>query len=200
MSGRMMMMVRDALADGACRTTAELAALTGLPTQKVANAAGRLILRGLAERVERGCYRLTEAGVASARSGEALRPGPRGPHGKRKAVQRQSFRQRAWAAMRMCGKFTAPEIMRLAARPGERGGSLHNLYRYLRALEAARYVHRLPVKERGTRPGSTGFARWRVMRDTGPLAPAYSVRDAALFDRNTGETIHLREGRHEQAA
>jgi len=90
--------------------------------------------------------------------------------------------------MRMSGKFTVPEILRLAAQPGVRGGSADNLHRYLRALEAAGYVRRLPVREPGTAPGSNGYVRWLLVRDSGPVAPTIR-RDGTVLDRNSGEII-----------
>ncbi len=192
------MAVRDALADGGCRTIAELAEMAGIDRKKVSTTMCRLILRGLAERVERGCFRLTERGMQSARDGEVIRSGPQKRHSGLTRPRRNSFRQRAWAAMRMSGKFTVPEILRLAARPGTRGGSADNLHRYLRALEQAGYVRRLPVRQRGTAPGSNGFIRWMLVRDSGPQAPTVR-RDGSVLDRNTGEIIG-EEGDHEQAA
>ena len=184
------MQIRHALADGSCRTTAELADVTGLSRKQVAKAAGALILRRLAERVETGCYRLTGAGMASEAAGEILKSGPRGRHTGRRALPRGTFRQRAWAAMRMCGRFTVPDLLRLAGRPGARGGSADNLHRYLRALERAGYIRRLPVRERGTRPGSTGFVRWLLVRDSGPACPALRP-DGAVIDRNTGRVMEM---------
>ncbi len=182
------MQIRRALADGSCRTTEELAEITGLSRRQVAKTTGRMILRRLVERVEIGCYRLTEAGLASEKAGEVLTSGPTRKHTGRRANPQGSFRQRAWAAMRMSGKFTVPDLLRLAARPGERGGTAHNLHRYLRALERAGYIRRLPVRESGTRPGSNGFIRWILMRDTGPECPALR-NDGTLIDRNTGEIM-----------
>jgi len=192
------MTVRDALAMGGCLTTAGLAEITGLDRKIISATLCRLILRGLVERVERGCFRLTAKGHLSAQRGEVIRSGPRRRHTGIKRSPRDTFRQRAWMAMRMAGKFTVPEILQLAGRAGERGGSADNLHRYLRALEQAGYVRRLPVRERGTAPGSNGYVRWRLIRDTGPLAPTVR-RNGTIIDRNTGGIIG-EEGRHEQAA
>jgi len=184
------MMVRDALAAGMCRTTEELALMTGLPRKAVAKAAGKLILRGLAERVEIGCYRLTETGRASASTKEVLTSGPNRRLTAKVRPAPKSFRQRAWAAMRMCGKFTIPQIVQLASE-----GQRHphdNLHTWFRALERAGYLRRLPVRERGTAPGSNGFIRWMLMLDTGPGAPMVR-NDGTVVDRNTGEVFEREE-------
>ena len=187
------MAVRDALADGRARTVSELATITGLEPAEVCKAAGKLILRGLLERQEIGCYRLTEAGLRSARRGENITCRPRHYPGHPRP-RRISFRQRAWAAMRMQRKFSVPELLQLAACPEERGGSAASLHRYIRALERAGYVRRLRSKQKGSRPGSNGFVRWVLVRDTGPFAPRVR-QDETVVDPNL---VH--GGRHDEAA
>ena len=194
-----MMRIRDALASREM-TTEELAAATGMDRRAVAATVGKLIMRGLAERLEIGRYRLTTAGEKSAARQEILTSGPKRKQTGRRRQPRNTFFQRVWAVMRMQRRFSVPELMQLAASPKERGGSVDSLHRYLRALEQAGYVRRLRSREPGTRPGSNGFVRWILVRDTGPVAPALRVRERQLIDRNTGRVIDLGEARHDEAA
>lgn len=177
------------LADGACRTIDELDETLALDRRQISDAAFRLINRGYAERVERGCYRLTADGIAAAERGEALTGGPSGPDTVQvRKPWRDTSRQRAWAAMRMSGAFTVGEIAMAALRDADPAAE-DNLRRYVLQLKRAGYLVELPVRQSGTKLTSNGFKRFRLIRDTGFEAPVYRTKTKALHDYNTGEDV-----------
>lgn len=93
--------------------------------------------------------------------------------------------------MKMSGAFTVSDIILVAAQPSDKQPE-SNLQRYLRSLYQAGYLTILPVKARSTRPYSNGFRRFRLIRDTGPLAPVWSQKKAILLDFNltsNGEVV-----------
>ncbi len=177
--------VLNALGSGACLTIDVLAERTGLTRRQVSGSCARLIVRALVVRIELGCFRATGDGLVAAATGVPIKPGPRGPMARRRPV-RKSLAARLWRAMRLKGKFTIPSLLELAVRDEKQPRSLAE--RYLRALERAGYVHRLPTREPGTSPTSNGFVRWSLIRDTGDLAPI-ARGDGTMFDPNTGETV-----------
>lgn len=172
------------LAGGACMTIDQLDASLPLNRRQISDGAAKLILRGYAERVEAGCYQLTPAGHKALATGIAITSGPRGrlTGGLRKAP-RDTLRQRAWTAMRMSGAFTVGDIALAAARPGDAMPE-NNLQRYMRQLHRAGYLAELPVRARGTALTSNGFKRFRLLKDTGPLAPVWSDTHDVMIDRN----------------
>lgn len=181
--GEIPMTVRAALHDGACRTIDQLDALLPLTRRQISNGAARLIMRGQLERVEAGCYRLTPAGHEALARGEAITSGPIGPlTGRARKPLRDTLRQRAWTAMRMSGTFTIGDLIMAAGR-GEADAET-NLGRYLRHLKTAGYVAELPMRQRGTRPTSNGFKQFRLLRDTGPIAPVWSAARLLMIDHN----------------
>ena len=173
----------NALADGGCLTLDRLADTLGLTRRQVSNAAARMIGRGLVVRIEAGCFRATEDGVAAQAQGVVIKSGPRGPMERRRPV-RNSLNARLWRAMRLKGKFTIPALLELAAR--DEKNPRHGAEKLLRALERAGYVTRLARREPGTSPTSNGHVRWSLINDTGSLPPM-PRRDGTVFDPNTGE-------------
>jgi hypothetical protein len=171
-------LVLRALASGE-GTLAAIAAGTGLTERQVSDAAAKLDWRGLVDRPAPGLYRLTVAGRDAARSGRApLTTGPKGPSGARRRVA-DTFRSRAWHSMRIRRAFSAAEVATDAAR-GE-ADPIENVHRYLLQLEGAGYVMKA-----GPHPRSTPPARraWRLVRDTGPLAPVWSAAKREMQDDN----------------
>lgn len=181
------MAIRDILIRGECLTLDELdAALPPIARKEIVKAMNGLITRGLAERIERGCYRLTKDGEWSYFDQEVLTSGPNGPHTRKaRLIKRQTLNQRAWNVMRLGRVFTVPDLV-MAAANGERFPE-SGLQRYCKKLMLARYLVRLPVRERGSRMGSNGFIRYRLLDDTGPIAPVVKA-GAVIFDPNTLET------------
>ena len=178
------MALLDALKGGRCLTIEALDTDLDLDRKTIAISAGRLIKRGLAERVEAGCYRLTAAGCAFAESGKVLKSGT--PLGRRKIpFCRDTLRQRAWNAMRMGEAFSVPELVMVASAGGEKDAA-NNLQRFCARLCKAGYLVKLPRNDRvhGKRQGAH---RYRLIDDTGPKAPAYRPSSGALFDFNSKE-------------
>lgn len=180
------MAVLDALKCGECLTVDELTERVAMERRDIVKAAGSLILNGHAERVEIGCYRLTDKGREAIVEGKVLTSGPNGPHTvKVRRVRRQTLNQRAWNVMRLGRVFTVPDLV-MATAHGERFPE-SALQRYCKKLTLARYLARLPVRERGSCMGSNGFIRYRLLDDTGPIAPVIKA-GAVIFDPNTRET------------
>lgn len=176
------------LADGACRTIDELDDLLDLTRRQISDGAARLILRDYAERVEIGCYQLTAAGLEVAQAGTTIKCGPLGPHTcKSKKPGKDTFRRRLWNAMRVGGTFTIPDLVMAARR--DDADPTGNATRYVRRLVTAGYIQELPQRERGVRPTSNGFKRFRLVRNTGPIPPAWSPKRKVLHDYNTREDV-----------
>lgn len=175
--------VRSGLADGACRTIDDLAAMLPLTRRQISNGAASLIMRGQLERIETGCYQLTPAGLTAHAAGETITSGPTGKRtGRSRRPLKDTLRQRAWTAMRMSGTFTIGDLV-MAATRGDRDAET-NISRYLRVLKATAYVVELPVRARGTHLTSNGFKRFRLLKDTGPIAPVWSEARGRLIDHN----------------
>jgi len=179
--------VLDRLSDGQCHTIDHLDhALADHVRREIVKCAGRLVLRGLLERVELGCYQLTEEGKRAVASGEMITSGPYRPDRGRSRKPRDSMRQRAWQAMRMSGAFTIGDIA-IAAASSKDYSPERNLQKYFRALRAAGYLIELPIRARGTALTSNGFKRFRLMKDTGPIAPVFRQAQKSIFDHNLGD-------------
>src|SRR5690606_18444992 len=86
---------------GACLTMDQLDPMTALTRHQIAQAAGKLISRGLLERIEAGCYQLTAEGLAARESGVVLTSGPTGPRTAPQPWRKDTFRARLWRVMRM---------------------------------------------------------------------------------------------------
>ncbi len=180
--------VLRALEDGECRTVEELAAFTGLSRHAAAQAAARLILRAYAERVERGCYRITGDGRSALSSGEVLTSGPQGPMSVIRRPRRHTDIGRFWGTMRREKKFTVPLLIAMAGRDGHIPDA-SGCQRYVHRLEIAGYLAPLSTREPGTAPTSNGFPRYLLVRDTGPEAPVIRRAKREVYDPNTGEVI-----------
>ena len=62
-----------------------------------------------------------------------------------------------------------------------------NLRRYMRALCLTGFLVEMPTRERGTAETSNGYKRYRLMNDTGDIAPTYRNQKHEVFDHNTRE-------------
>lgn len=171
-----------------CVLIGPLAGALEIARDQVGQAAALLIRRGLLERVETGCFRLTDAGRTAVRKGEVVATGVTGPRRALKRPPRVSLRQRAWNAMKILRSFTVPGLMTAAANASD-GDAEENLRRYCAKLRQAGYLRLAPRREPGTAPGSNGFAIYTLVRDTGPLAPVVSPQRGAVHDFNTGEDM-----------
>lgn len=176
------------LSDGTCQTIDQLDAALPLSRRQISNAATILIKRDYMDRIEAGCYCLTASGLAAAERGERVTSGPIGAlTGKSRRPRRNSFRQRAWNAMRMSVTFTIGELV-IAAASGDKDPE-SNLINYLLFLRRVGYVAEMPVRQNGTRLTSNGFKRFRLLKDTGPIAPALRMKKRAIWDFNLGALV-----------
>lgn len=176
----------EGLSDGACRTIAELETLLPISRKKISHGMSLLIQHGHVERIEAGCYQLTEQGKAFAASGKRLGEA-RGPNKRVRRVRSSTLGQRLWTVMRMSSSFTIAEIV-ISARREERDPE-HLARRYIAHLVSAGYVKELPGRAPGSRPGSHGFKRFRLIRNTGEFAPVWRSKPNAVHDFNTGEDV-----------
>jgi hypothetical protein len=181
--------VLHSLADGACRTMDELHGMLDLSRRQISDGAAKLVLRDYLERVEAGCYQLTPAGITAAQSGTKISSGPwRGDTARVRKPVRNTFRRRLWNVMRMGGVFTIADLVMAAARE-EDARPENNAARYVSYLVRAGYVEEQRTRKRGTKLTSSGFKRYRLVRNTGPLAPAYSPKRKVLHDYNKREDV-----------
>ncbi len=148
-------------------------------------AAGRLVARGLVNRDEWGVYALSDEGLTALRDG--LKIGGDPARRRKEPVYSDSLRQRAWKAMRLTKRFTAGEVASLA-RQDERDAE-DSIRRFCSALCRAGYLVELPARTSPDRPGSNGRKVWRLVRDTGDLAPRYMAATRSFADRNTREVF-----------
>lgn len=178
--------ILHALGPKGCMTTAEIAAAINKPMRHASEFVGRLVVRDLVERIERGCYRLTAVGERWLDGGTPLRSGPSGPATGVPKPRKDTFRQRAWTAMRLRPTFTSADILERAARSDQKDAPGH-LGRYLRALKAAGVVIETPRRARGAGDAltSNGCKVWRLARDLGEIAPRLSAK-RGLIDLNAG--------------
>jgi len=173
------------LVPGECLAVDRVAAAAGVDNHRAVKLMATLIGRGYAERAEVGCYRLTPAGAAAKTAGVRIVSGPRGPltQSRPRRPRRTTLADLVWRALRIRGKATLPDLMELAGREGTTARNAAACY--LRRLEAAGYVRRLPRKETGTALTSPGYTRWQLLRDTGPAAPVWAK--GRMVDRNGGD-------------
>lgn len=174
-----------------CITEARLVEITGLDARQVENAAQRLLKHSLIERVGTGCHQLTDTGREALANGRTLRSGPNGKQpGKR--IFGDTLRMRVWHAMRIRRKASTLDIIALVSRGGEREKDIEsNIGKYLRALARAGYVQKLPRRDPGIALTSNGFARYLLIKDTGPQAPVWRQGKNTVYDPNTEEETPL---------
>lgn len=174
-----------------CLPVEHLAGLLSEPRAQVARALAGLVQRGLAERQEQGCFIATEFGLNHVQAhGFVARGAPNTRHARRAAV-RGTLRQRAWNVMRMQSPFTIRAIAALASTDNpEAECALRN---WFQALEVAGYLQREPRREAPTLRGSNGLLRYRLVRNTGMIAPVHSVQHGCIRDPNTGEDTPCRK-------
>lgn len=171
-----------------CVLIGDLAQALGKTSGQVGQAAALLIARGYVERVDRGCFQLTEGGREAVREGVTIETGVTGPSRAPRRQPRHSIRQRAWNAMRIQRQFTVRDVVTAVAEARD-GNVEENLRRYLCALTSAGYVRRSRRRQPGTAPGSNGYCVYTLLKNTGPLAPLVSLKRRAVHDFNLGEDV-----------
>jgi len=175
------------LADGSCRSIAQLENELDLTRRQVSDAASCLLRRDYLMRMATGCYQLSDSGLAAAAAGEVIRSGPRGPTNSAREFQ-NTLRQRAWRSMRIRRRFTINDLISDAATAADRSPT-DNLHRYLRALKSCGVIAELPRRSEGVCVTSNGFKRWMLRRDTGPRAPVHRAALDLVHDFNTQEDL-----------
>jgi hypothetical protein len=157
----------------------------GLDWRQTTNAARSLDKRGYLQLTAEGEYRLSDAGLVAAEAGEAVRSGPKGVV----KIAPDTFRQRAWRAMRARGNFSIGDIVMDAGRDEDGGQPRDNAARYIKRLVQAGYVSEAARRQPGTAPSSNGFKRFTLRRNTGPMAPVFRSEVSAMHDPNTAEDV-----------
>ncbi|KMK68557.1 hypothetical protein [Puniceibacterium sp. IMCC21224] len=172
--------------DASVRGTADLAESLGITTKSVSDTAAVLVRRGYLVRNKPGEYQLSLHGREALDSNRVITSGPNGPL-KSTRKHRNSFRARAWRAMRVRRVFTMADLISDA----EDGNGRHesNLSRYLGVLKQAGYVVELARRTPGSATTSNGYKRFRLVRDTGPIAPVHVAKTEVLHDFNLEEGV-----------
>ncbi|MGH1577734.1 hypothetical protein [Planktotalea sp.] len=186
--GEVAMGILNALAEGTPKTSAELQLALSADRRQVYSAARWLMREEYAARPQLGVYQITEKGCVAQARGTRLTSGPKSRHGTIPKYK-ETFRTRAWRSMRVRRKFTIGDLISDAAVGNAPEQSRSNATRYVKQLSLAGYVCELKKREPGTAIGSNGFKRFALMRDTGPIAPAWRQEAGALHDFNTGEDV-----------
>jgi len=163
---------------------AEVKEQLGFDWRQTTNSARALMRRGYLTVLENGRYQLSDSGLEAAGRGEKV-SGSR--HVTVKTV-RDTFRERAWRAMRVRKVFTIGEIVSDAASD-DGGQPRDNAARYISRLKQAGYIKEMPRRAPGTAIGSNGFKRFALVRNSGPKAPVFREGAGCIHDPNTGEDI-----------
>ena len=162
-----------------------------LRRHEIIKAVGKMIVSGYVQRLERGVYALTDFGTRTYLLKEGIRRGPQAPAtGQRSANKTPSLRQKAWNVMRMGEPFDIESLAMVAANE-DVAAPVNNLQRYVRVLVQADYCNMMPTVRRGTRPGSNGHRRYRLVKNTGPIAPVHKSRakPPCIYDHNLGRAV-----------
>lgn len=162
--------------DGKRRFLREIAAELGMQHNALREVCNRLATRGmlLKEQCEGvALYSITDAGARFQARDEPI-DGP--AKGSRAEYHRGSLRARAWRVMRMREWWSVSDLLMTIADGTEKDAET-GLRRYVRALFLAGYV--VPSKRTPD--------RWRLIQNTGHLAPALNTQTRTLTDPNTGE-------------
>lgn len=168
--------------------TVKLAQLIGITSKRASKAAASLIARRYAARPRIGIYAITPTGKLALASGVRISSGPLDKSASvlvRKVTN--GFRDRLWTSMRLRRTFTIRDLL-ADAESGEKDAE-NDAGRYLRILASAGYVKIEAGREPGTKPGSNGFKRFRLAKNTGPRAPLHRSKLGLVHDFNTGEDL-----------
>lgn len=168
-----------------CVKEEDIAAFTGLTAKQVEQGCLKLRQHGMLEKTEQGCHLTTDAGREAMFAGATIRSGPKGKHIAPK-INKNSLRIKVWRAIRIKSKFFIPDLAMLVAEGGEKDIT-SNIGKYIRALEKAGYIVKMPKREPGTKMTSNGHIRYWLLpeRDTGPQAPVWRVAANVIYDPNT---------------
>ncbi|TCS62559.1 hypothetical protein [Varunaivibrio sulfuroxidans] len=170
---------------GAPVTIAEMAAALAQPNRKVVYAMDKLRIQGFAQRLQTGCYQLTENGLEARAAGKRVTSGPNGPLTGQKRGGKKTLNAKVWKALRARGKATLDDLMQLIDDRTLKDPRA-SAQRYLWTLAQAGYVRPLKNRRPGTAPTSNGFKVYVLLpgMNTGPMAPLYSHKHRAVVDFN----------------
>lgn len=169
-----------AMGDGTIWSIERLAAELGLSHRQAKDALHHLRRHSCALPV-RDRFRLTDIGMTCSTAGHVFRQG--GAHGDTVRLMADTLRQRAWAAMRVRRVFTVGDLVTDAARDEAKAGV--NIHRFLDELCRAGVVRKEP---RAGKPRAEPVA-YRLLRNSGPIAPVTSRKLGLVHDFNTGEDL-----------
>lgn len=183
-----------------CVKHAAIVKHTGMTNKQVTDACIKLVEHGYMERetyadctVKPGCFRLTKLGLAALEEGAKLTSGPKGPTGKPK-IRLGGLRDRAWRALRIRRKASAPELVSVLMDAGSDDMAIkraqNNLQKYLAMLTRAGYLSEMR-REAPQSLTSNGAKRFLLVRDTGPLPPIPQVTLGKVFDQNEGKQYDI---------
>ncbi|MEQ8747323.1 hypothetical protein [Pyruvatibacter sp.] len=161
------------------------------PRNEITAALSALVTAGDVRRIEKGLYEATPQG--RERANKRVVSGPRKPHSGPGKQRTGTFRARLWKVLRIARKLPLSELVMLARDDADKNPET-NARAYLNALEKAGYVHRFPQRQPYDGSTSNGFARWGILKDTGPKPPVFNPDKKTLRDPNTGETLDLAGG------
>ena len=163
-----------ALTHEALTTREVAAAIGGRREDSVRKACRRLHKQGLIYSVDGALHDLTEAGRSALDNGKLITSGP-----ERGSIRRpDGLRARAWRLMRIKRKFGVADLCAQLC-DGSQKDPEGNLQQYLLPLVRAGYL--APLRS----------GRYLLIKDTGPLAPAWNKLTHCLTDPNTGEQHNL---------
>lgn len=159
----------------------------GLDRRQAYNAIARLVSRNFLVWVRQGVLQPTAEGLKAVQSGVSFSSGPNGPTGK-VSRPKNTFRQRAWAAMRIRRHFTIGDIVSDAGQGNEKRET-ENAMRFIRQLRLAGILGELPKRQPGTAIGSNGFKQFILVKNLGPKAPAFRAAENVVHDFNSGKDL-----------
>lgn len=168
-----------------CLSADALISALGQSRYRVRSALSGLVSRGLAERREKGCFVATKLGLEMLAEHGFLPVGAPIAKDNPPTRRRGTMRQRAWNVMRIQSPFTIQGVTALASKSEDDGAQ--SLPEWFLALERAGYIRREVRREPHGRFGGHGLVRYRLIKDTGMLAPVHSAKYACIRDPNTGE-------------
>ncbi|WP_341990333.1 hypothetical protein [Azorhizobium sp. AG788] len=167
------------LEPGQCLTTAEMMERTGYTRRDVAKGCVPLLERGWIDRLERGCFILSEEGRRARAAGETITSGPRRPLTQvARRPRRRTVQDKMWSTIRVSRKFDLARLEEMA------GASTAGARRFVLALARAGYLTELR-RQSGEAPTSNGFKRWLLIEDPGPATPVLKA-DGRVWDPNLG--------------
>jgi hypothetical protein len=182
-------LLNSLVAPDACLTVDQLATGRDVTYRRLCAELAAAYKAGYVTRADRGCYCLTLEGRAAQKTGVmheagAARPPPRGG-----ASWKDTDRTRIWAGIRRLGKFCRADVVEVSAKPGQDLDAFETTVKHtLGVLLAAGYLLKLDGRVQVRARGPFGQARYRLIRDTGPLPPQIR-RDGKVFDRNLERVV-----------